>query len=883
MLTLTRLVSWRYLRRRTLRVALAMGSIALGVATFVASQSLNRSASQAMEASSTQLAGTADLQITNGRVGVDLGLRVEVERVGGVRAAVPLLAEHVTVAAGENKHRALLLGVDIGAEELVRGYGSSLQSRMQIDLVPLLNAGFLLNPGPIVLIGDGLRQELDLPGDTRNFRILTPQGVKTAWIGGTLDLRETAAAVGGKIILVQLPAALECVGRADPARVTRMDVVLQEGADREAVKEALQAALGSRASVHAPKLRDTGLEDAIAGVQVGLSLGATIALFVGVFLVYNSLAVTVAERRHDIGILRALGATRNQVRGLFMVEALILGAIGSTLGILAGLGLARLCLGTVAKVIRQQFSAIELPAVVLAPDQVGWALLAGMGVSLLASLAPAVAAAAEPPSDALRRVPVQFHPLRSWWPLLAGLLLAGIGVLFFYQRDLVGDLLGRRVGTYGSAYLIGLAFMLMTPFLARLGVKLLYPLAQRFLGIGGRLAADDLARSPSRTGLTVGALALGLAMTIETAGVSMSTEVPLFEWLDRAIHADLFVTSGSAITGGGEHTPLHESLQKELETDAETRTGRPGWGDTAIEEILPLRLTYVDYGRDAATARVLIYALPTDIYRRRTALKVTSGHADAWDRLSEPGPFVLISDNFAVQHRVKAGDDISLPTRLGPTPFHVLATIADYSWNRGTIIMDRDRYKEWFDDPLVDSFDLYLKPGVDPEQVRQDIQKRLGKQYDLVILTRAEFHQHIKTMLDQFYSLVYANGLMALAVSFLGVANTLAISVLHRRREIGLLRSVGATRGQVAWSVAAQALLIGLLGILLGVGVGVILQNYVLHVLMVEEAGYFFAALFPVTMTLVTTAFVIGAAQIAAALPASQAAWQSVSDAIAYE
>jgi putative ABC transport system permease protein len=124
---------------------------------------------------------------------------------------------------------------------------------------------------------------------------------------------------------------------------------------------------------------------------------------------------------------------------------------------------------------------------------------------------------------------------------------------------------------------------------------------------------------------------------------------------------------------------------------------------------------------------------------------------------------------------------------------------------------------------------------------------------------------------------------MALAVSFLGVANTLAISVLQRRREIGLLRSVGATRGQVAWSVAAQALLIGLLGIILGVGLGVVLEHYVLDVLMVQEAGYVFASLFPLLMTVVTAAFVIGAAQLAAAVPASQAAYQSIADAIAYE
>jgi putative ABC transport system permease protein len=427
--------------------------------------------------------------------------------------------------------------------------------------------------------------------------------------------------------------------------------------------------------------------------------------------------------------------------------------------------------------------------------------------------------------------------------------------------------LPSRVGTYGCALLAGLAFMLATPFVARLGVALLRPLA-RLMGPGGRLAADDLARSPSRTGLTVGALGLGLALTITIAGVITSTEEPIFRWLEQVIDAELFVTSGGAMTGGGEHNLMAESVGDEILA-----------ASPLAEEVMPIRFQQIDYG----STRVLLTVLPIHIYRRHEHLPVSSGAPDAWAQMERPGLHVLVSDNFADLHGVRPGQDIELVTPRGRIRWRVLGTIPDYSWNRGTIIMDRAQYKEWFGDTLVDSFDVFLVDGADPEKARQDIHRRLGKDHDLMILTNAELQEHIKRLLDQFYVMFYAEAAMALAVSFLGVANTLAISVLQRRREIGLLRAVGATRWQVAWSVAAQALLIGILGTVLGIFLGMLAELYALRVVLVEDSGYYFAFLFPTLMTLLTAFFGLAAAQVAGALPASQAAWQPISDAIAYE
>ena len=860
MLTLTRLLSWRYLRRHTLRLLLATFSIALGVATLVAAQLLNRSTWAAVENSSSQLAGQADLQVTSGVQGVSLDLLPQVRGVPGVEAATPLFIRRVDVEVQGGMAKAMLLGVDFREERAFRNYGAaSLEQQFGKAGRILTNPLFWTEPGPIVVVGASLQK--DLKPDAQWLEALVNGRLRRLWIGAALDLGEMSDIFGGRLIIVPLQQALDLYGNKQKA--TRFDIRLAEGAKKEHVMQALTALLGQEATVHPPRIRDTNLEDVLSGIQMGLTIGATVALFVGMFLVYNTLSVTVAERRHDIGILRALGATRGQIRGLFAVESLTFGAIGSALGVLGGYGLARLSMKTVSTVLREQFASIDLQRLVITPDLIFLGMGAGMVIAFLAALAPAAAAASEPPSDALRRAPVQWHPLRLWGPLLTAgfIVLVAIGVFVLRGQ------FPPRWATFANVYLVGLAFMLATPSLARAGIWLLRPLVQCF-GTEMRLAADDLARSPSRTGLTVGALALGLALTVETSGITISSEKPVFDWLGRAIHADLLVTSGAAITGGGDHSLMEESLGKQLAAHPQ------------VEDVMPVRLAALDFRE----TRVLICAVPFRLYGKHNDTRVSSGDQQSGARMAEKNEReVIVSENFAAQHGVQPGDEIELPTAKGRVRWRVGATLPDYSWNRGTIFFDRDRYKEWFDDTLVDSFDLYLKPGADPLAVRRDVQQSLGKQHMLVVLTNAEFRGHIKNIMERFYTLVYANSCMALIVAFLGVANTLAISVLQRRRELGLLRAVGATRLQVACSVAAQAVLIGILGLVLGVGLGVMLQKYVLSVLIVEETGFVFALIFPVTMTLIATAFTIAGAQVAAALPALRAALLPVCEAVAYE
>jgi putative ABC transport system permease protein len=881
---------------------LAVLSISLGVATFLATQILNRSALAAMERSAEGMTGDADLVITNGEFGVDLDLLPAVRQTEGVKAATPLLFEHVRLRFEDGREqRTLLMGVDPKSEEEFRDYGGMMKG-LQSTPADWLRIGLRAWMGaPAAGIGEGIQLGTDdkLP----QFKILTPRGWKPVQPVLRVKLEGKATQLGGNVVFLVLEDALDLMGHEGPdgkpvRRVSQIQVRLRDTEERDAVMARLNAMLRTRGQATPPKIRNENLEDALSGVQIGLTVGASIALFVGMFLVYNTLAVTVAERRHDIGVLRSVGATRGQIRMLFASEAMILGVIGSAIGVLAGIGGARLALGVVSDVFQQQFAALEVDTLSVPTSMIVWGMVAGVGASVVSSLAPAIAAAREAPSDALRRVPAQPHAMRFWWPaiLSAAFALIGIALVAF------STWLPRRWGSFSAIYFFLFAFVFATPFLARAGVWLLRPVALAF-GVGGRIAIDDLSRSASRTGLTVGALALGVALFLNTTGTITSTQEPIFAWLRNTIRADLLITSGSAITGGSTHARMEEEVGRRL-------AALP-----TVKEVMPVRLEKINYqsrpdGPNGETfeTQVALFALPTAMYLRHTqqneagptyaALRKLADDAARHERrrgaiaasgaaiapaLGPDARYILVSENFAYQHGIRVGDEVELPTPAGRQRWTVLATLVDYSWNRGTLLVDWERFKDWFGDSRVDLFDIYVKPGVKAEACREELMRLVGREHGLVAMTRDEFNTHIMTIADRFYLLLYAIAAVVIIVAFLGVANTLAISVLLRRRELGLLRAVGATRWQIAWSIAAQALVLSLLGLVIGVPLGVGLLKFVLDVIIVEESGYFFALLFPTVMTLVVAAFTLAGAQVAAALPAARAAYLPVSEAVAYE
>ena len=318
--------------------ALALNSlvvliIAAGVSIWVATSALYQSLEQSILVSVNPMPGLADLQISNGDAGVPGDLLSSLSRIDGVKSVRPIVVESVRVVLDDkSRHPVMLLGM----ERPKSGDGAFDFPGVQLsdfDLLAYLrtSAG---GPPPAV-VGGGLQSLL--PPGTKQIKLAAGGKTQTVTRVGTVEASGPLAGIGGSVLLMDWEVAAQLVGR--PNRVSRLDILLKPEADREAVAAQIRSTLGGigEGQVRTPEANDNRLRELLAPLKVGSLVVSAGALVVGMFLVFMALSVNVAERRHDIGVLRSLGATRDQVRRLFQGEALLLGLFGSLLGLPLGL------------------------------------------------------------------------------------------------------------------------------------------------------------------------------------------------------------------------------------------------------------------------------------------------------------------------------------------------------------------------------------------------------------------------------------------------------------------------------------------------------------------------------------------------------------------
>ncbi|HEV2945828.1 MAG TPA: FtsX-like permease family protein [Gemmataceae bacterium] len=941
MFSLYRTLSLRYLEQRWPRAVLVVASIALGVATLVATRALNQSMTEAVRGATAPLAGVADLHVSNGESGVPISLATELSQIEGVRRVEPVVVGRVRMPDLENQRQALLLGIMWRADSAENNpWGVRIDWTIPPESVPGLKGAdpqnlltkwkqyirgmpesYQVRP---VLVGGDLASELKPAElDQRLQRILDGLvsvvqrlvGAELAEVirsvplraqpanqephllikAGTIHAEGFAADLIRNVLIMDAYDAAELLGQ--PGMATRIDLFLEPGIARQAVTQRVEARLANQfheqeaaafaglvqphlaakigslavasrkptAKVRTPEANDQRVQDVMAGLQIGFSLCGFGAIVVGLFLVYNALAVTVAERRHEIGILRSVGASRGQIWKLFLGEAGLLGLAGAVLGVPAGVVLAHMGLEPMKGVLSDLFIALQSTQVVITPETIVFASLAGILTALIAAMVPAIRAAQEQPADAIRRNPQTVRWEYRLAQLTLSLGLVGLGLVFIFLRAR----LQVRTGSFGGLVLVLLGLLFLTPLLAAGISRVLQPVIRITLGLEARLAADNLVRSPGRTGLVITALAAGVAMVLQTAGIIRSNEEAILKWVDESIAADLFITSGSPVSGSGQNMPLKEDFGNQIEA-----------AFPAVKSALPVRFHQTEF-RDKL---VFIVALDSQGFYQADKDRGTVPGIELYPRLRQPNN-ILISENFAALYGARVGDAITLPESREPTPFRVIGTVVDYSWNRGTIIMDRDLYKRCFHDPLVDAFDVYIQPGKDPDTVREAVlRSRLwGVEHSLVILKRDELRQRIADMIRRIFGIAYSQEIVVGLVAALGVVMALLISVLQRRRELGLLRAVGATRGQILRTVLAEAMLMGFIGTLIGLAVGVPIEWYCVQVIMFEEAGF----LFPVLIPWLEAGLIAGIALLVATLAGFGPAWHTsrlrIPEAIAYE
>ncbi len=846
-----------HFKRHQLRTWLTLLGIVLGVAVIVSISIVNRTLSVSFQQTIDLIAGKAVLQVVNAESGVNESFYPLIRDTVGVKEAAPAVEGFLPLIGFEGE-RLFVYGVDFLTDFFIRDHQFA---GTLFNFDSALN--FIAQPDSVA-VTESLSRRLGLPVGSK-ITLSTSVGTQDYTVRGLLKEQGTAKVFGGSFALMDLPVAQRAFGKE--GKLDIVDLTVEEGEDIDTVRERVGAALKGAALVERPRERGEQIESLLTSFRVGLFFVSLIALFVGFFLIYNTIAISVVQRKREIGTLRCLGLLRGDLLRLLMVEAFLIALPGSLAGVLMGLLLAKGAVLLTVQSVSNLFFEVDLTSTAFSWRDLWIGLASGLGVSLVAALYPAVQAMRVSPLENYRRAvwsPQSQRPIRA--TVLGFVLLIASILMWLYSPDSLGGVRGFTLGMF-AAMIFLLAICFLSPLFVHWSVRFLRLYMGRLNWVGARLGIDNLDRSPSRCGITVATLMISLASILIIAAFINSVRGSLISWVDRMVTADLIVSSSSK-TAGPMNVPLKEDDLADKLRNLD--------GVQVLDLYRLIRSTY--QGKP-----ILVESFSARVSQQVRDLPMVEGNkTEALSRMAR-GEGVLVSESFKARFGKGQGDVVELPTPSGTQRFTVLGVYVDYSSDSGSVLMDRALYKRFWNDNLVDAFDLWLIPGTDEQAVIQTVKRNYGDKYQLFVSTHRELKETVVGIMEQSFIVNYAVLLVAVVVSVLSVINTLLTSVLDRNREIGVLRAIGATKGQVRMMVVAEAGWMGLAGGILGLISGTIISYQ--HVVYNTKVltGWTFQYHYPFGVALACLVLAVVLCLLAAYVPARDAASANIVTAVGYE
>jgi putative ABC transport system permease protein len=847
---LLRLVSWPYFRKHILRTLLTVGGIVIGVAVFVAMHVANQSVLFAFHSTIDRIAGKTDLQVTAGEAGFDEQALETAQDTPGVRVAVPVI-EAVVETGLADVGQLLILGVDMTGDRSLRDYDFQDDEGVIDD--PLV---FLAQPDSIVVTRE-FAERTKLEVNSR-VELGTTLGPRPFTVRGIMKSSGLSSAFGGNLAIMDVYAAQLMFGRG--RTFDRVDVGITSDTTVEQARDALRARLGPGFQIDPPASRGRQFEAMTAAYSMMVNISSVLALFIGMFIIYNSFAIAVTQRRAEIGILRALGAPRSQVRTLFLIESAVLGVVGAVVGMLFGMLIARGITSSIGTLISDVYGvAQQASEITTSRPLLLLAVAIGVVTSVVAGVIPARQAARVDPVQALQKGKYQILSAgESRVRALAAAACTVVSLLCLMATE-------SRVLFYTGFALAVVVALLLGPFLSVGLARALRPLLRWLRPVEGSLAADSLIQAPRRTSASVAALMLSLSLVVAFAGMAQASYSSIIDWMDETLNPDLFVAPSQNVTIRTLRFP--RTMLDEI-------GAVPG-----VERVQAVRNARVMIG----DTPVMIVATDIASLSEKVVRTPVAGDARGMYRETAARRGLILSDNFAEMRGLKLGETMEVAAPHGTITLPVVGIAVDYTDQQGSILMDESLFQQYWRDDSVNLFRVYLEPGVAAADVKQRILERYSGVRQVFVLFNAELKAYIVRITDQWFSLTTIQIAVAILVAVLGIVNTLTVSITDRRRELGVLRAVGGLRGQIRRTIWMEALSIGTLGLVLGFSLGAISLHYILQIVHRDIVGMRLDYEFPVRVTAALVPTIFAAAFVAAIWPARAAVGGSLVEALENE
>jgi putative ABC transport system permease protein len=815
----------RPLHRDWLRTALTVLAVALGVAVVVAIELAGDAAAGSFRSSIESLVGNADL---------------EVAAVGGV--------------PDEAVGKLETLAYPIVVHPRVEGFGELTSSGRAVPIIGLDLIGE--RPDNVGLDQPPLSQGAEPLLDDKAAWVSEGLGFKAGdWIAlqvndATVDYKVRGllrdADNAGGLVLMDIATAQRALGRA--GRVDRVLVSVPDNEDLTVWEQRLRSEIPAGVEIRREGAQTEGNRKMLEAFRWNLRILSYVALVVGGFLIFNTISVSVVRRRAEIGIVRALGASRSQVLTAFLGEATCFGIAGAVAGMFLGRVMAIGAVRLLGATVQGLYVSSRPGSIALTWSTVMLALLVGMGVALASAASPAREASLVPPVEAMARGKREYvarvHTLRDLW-IAFGMAAAGA------VASLAPPVLGKPFFGYAAALLMIGASAFAIPALVSGLTAASSGGLRRIAGVEAMLASRSLVSSLRRTAVLVAALSTAVAMMTSVAIMVGSFRETVQTWMDDQLVADLYLRPAG--------DPRADQLPTLNPSLADTIAALPGVA--AVDRFREYEISYQGLPATLGSADTRAsgdMAKISFISRRATA--VVDAELRAGDR-------AVVSEPFANKHHVRAGDAITLPLGDEQVTFRVVDVFHDYGSEKGMVVVDRATMLRHLPDPAPSGIAVYLKPGVEVEQARKDVE-RVTASRNVLIFSNRNLRAEAMRIFDRTFSITYALEVVAIVVAVVGIAGALLTVVIDRRRELGLLRFLGASVGQVRRLILFEAGLIGVLANVAGLALGAVLSWLLIFVINKQSFGWTIQVHWPVAVLSAAVALVFAATVVSGFYPA---------------
>lgn len=837
--------SLRFLLQHPWHFLLSILGVALGVAMVISIDLSNSSAQRAFSLSAEALTGKATHQIQGSGDFLSDQVYRDLRLTAGYRNSAPVIDGYGRVQGLDRTFQ--ILGVDPIAEGPFRDFSSQDGG---IDLAKFITGQ------PTAVISDQVLEDLAKNiGDSlqvsvggRPFDLLIAGAIATA--------NQRSQQALESVLLVDINTAQQLFDM--DGQLSRIDLLIPDE-NEEAILASLLAGLPEGTRLVSSGSRTDTLSQMTRAFELNLQALSLLALLVGMFLIYNTMTFSVVQRLPLIGRLRALGVTKSEVLSMIVKEAVLIGLIGTILGITAGIGLAQFLLGLVTQSINDLYFVLSVQELTIELIPVLKAVTLGLGATLLAAFWPAREAAEAEVSTVLRRSSSESR-LAQRLPSLAltGLAvgLAGGGILLFPN--------GGIIAGYSSLLFVIIGFSLLIPALIVGLSALIRPILGALNGLIGKMSVRGVVTELSRTSVAVAALVVAVAASVGVGVMVDSFRVTVVSWLESQLQADIYVQPPSAVARKAD-----AQLQAEL-----VRIFKETEGVASVHSV---------FSEDVMTTFGSSNLVTTSLGAKASESYQTKEIQDGfWEQFAQE-EVIMISEAYAYRFGIGMGDSLGIMTDKGMQSFPIQAIYFDYASDMGTITMNRSLYDRYFDNRAISGLALYADDKTEVDVLVNRLRDRAVGVQEVFIRSNKGLREASIEIFDRTFTVTVVLRLLAVVVAFVGILSSLMALQLERAREHAVLRANGMTPGQLWNYVITQTGVMGVIAGVLSIPLGLLISYVLVYVINLRSFGWTLEFMVSPSLLIQAVGLAVGAALLAGIYPSWKMARANPADALRSE